>query len=406
MTMAVSAKRPRAESAGGATPADAEGQRLSKRARKALQKHGKTQVSAITKADRKASLQAEDMTRTRSAEAKASKAAKAANAGRQASTATRRDLDADRVTLPGGQVGPVMKKKARRGKGGGAVNAVPNPLKQQGNDGKPKAWTFKDAGKLSTAPRDNIEPSLAQVMGKPELTGPQVDPETGITSLPGGLQYLDVKAGSMDKQLPKEGKPLTVKYRGVVQPGEQASGKPLVPFAKGMLTWWLGSGDVIVGLDHGVRGMRPGGMRKLIVPPSMAYGEAGDGTEGKIPPNATLLFDIKLVRVGTKAEELQAEERLLERQNRQNAYRMVPKPSGRGMMPEMGHPSMDAGVISMPLPSELCKKGRNRTGVPKKISAWKEKRRRKTGKTQREEKNKRGSGGDFEKGYTKRGGGR
>eukprot|EP01043_Picozoa_sp_COSAG02_P066795 COSAG02_NODE_10512_length_1925_cov_1.208653_1_plen_402_part_00 len=396
----MSAKRQRDE--GGAPDAaasESSGQRLSKRARKAMQKHGKTQVSTLTKQERKASLQAEDMTRTRAADAKAAKAA------RKASIATVPDAKSSTATLPGGQIGPVMKKKAR-GKGGGAVNAVANPLKQQGSDGKPQAWTFKDRGKLNTAPRDNIEPSLNQVMGKPEITGPVTDPKTGITSLPGGLQYLDVKVGSADKQRPKDNKPLTIKYRGVVQKEEQASATSLLPFAKGMLTWWLGSGDVIVGLDHGVRGMRPGGMRKLIVPPSMAYGEAGDGTEGKIPPNATLLFDVKLVRVGTKAEELQAEEKALERQNRQNAHRMIAKPSGRGMMAEMGHPSEDKGVIAMPLPSELCKKGRNRSGVPKKISAWKEKRRRKTGKAASGEKNKRGSAGDFEKGYTRRGGGR
>jgi FKBP-type peptidyl-prolyl cis-trans isomerase len=391
----MSAKRQRDE--GGSPAAAAETQRLSKRARKALQKHGKTQVSTLTKQERKASLQTEDMTRTRAADAKAAR-----TAAKKTSTAT---ANSRPETLPGGQMGPVMKKKARRGKGGGAVNAVANPLKQQGSDGKPKAWTFKDRGKLSTAPRDNIEPSLNQVMGKPEITGPVTDPETGITSLPGGLQYLDVKAGSVHKQIPKDGKPLTIKYRGVVQQENQSS-KPVIPFAKGMLTWWLGSGDVIVGLDHGVRGMRAGGMRKLIVPPSMAYGEAGDGTDGKIPPNATLLFDVKLVRVGTKAEELQAEEKALERQNRQNAHRMISKPSGRGMMPEMGHPSQDTGVIAMPLPSELCKKGRNRSGVPKKISAWKEKRRRKTGKAASEQKNKRGGAGDFEKGYTRRGGGR
>lgn len=397
---AMSAKRQRDESGGGASPPATEAQRLSKRARKALQKHGKVQVSTITKADRKASLQAEDMTRTRAADARAAKAARKAAADQNAA----RDKTA---TLPGGQAGPVMKKKARRGKGGGAANAVSNPLKQQANkDGQPKAWTYKDFGKLNTAPRDNIEPSIDQIMGKSEVTGPQTDPETGITSLPGGLQYLDIKLGSTDKQRPKDGKPVTIKYRGVVQPAEHDGKKKLLPFAKGMLTWWLGSGDVIVGLDHGVRGMRSGGMRKIIVPPSMAYGDAGDGAEGKIPPNATLLFDVKLVRVGTKAEELQAEEKALERQNRENAHRMVPKPSGVGMMPEMGHPSMDEGVIAMPLPSELCKKGRNRSGVPKKISAWREKRRRKTGKASREEKNKRGSAGDFEKGYTRRGGGR
>ena len=385
----MSAKREREE--------PVESVRLSKRARKALQKHGQTQVSTVTKAERKASLQAEDMTRTRAADAKAARTAKKNAAGQGAAGPAQ-------PTLPNGALGPVMKKKARRGKGGGAANAVASALNPQGKD---KAWTFKDRGKINTAPHDDVEPSLQQATGQPELSGPETDPATGVTTLPGGLQYLDVKVGKVDKKKPKEGKPVTIKYRGVVQPRAQDDGKKaLLPFAKGMLTWWVGSGDVIAGIDHGVRGMRAGGMRKLIVPPSMAYGEAGDGTDGKIPANATLLFDVQLVRVGTKAEELQAEEKALERQNRQNAHHMVRKPSGRGMMPEMGQPSKDQGVISMPLPSELCKKGRNRSGVPKKVSAWKEKRRRKTGKAAKEEKNKRGSGGDFEKGYTKRGGGR
>ena len=126
----------------------------------------------------------------------------------------------------------------------------------------------------------------------------------------------------------------------------------------------------------------------------------GDGSEGRIPPNATLLFDVKLVRVGTKAEALQDEEAQLARQNKANAGALIRKESGRGMMAVMGQPSKDTGVIAMPLPSELCKKGRNRSGKPKQVSAWKEKRRRKTGK---EGKNIKGGAGDFEKGFTRRG---
>ena len=53
-------------------------------------------------------------------------------------------------------------------------------------------------------------------------------------------------------------------------------------------------GRVIQGWNRGLIGMRVGGKRKLIIPPTLGY---GDHQSGKIPPNSTLLFDIELVDV-------------------------------------------------------------------------------------------------------------
>jgi peptidylprolyl isomerase len=107
-------------------------------------------------------------------------------------------------------------------------------------------------------------------------------------ALPDGLKYVDLKIGKGPR--PTVGQTVRVHYVGTLMDGTKfdSSRDRGQPFE-----FPLGEGRVIPGWDEGVKTMRVGGRRKLIVPPALAYGEQGAGD--KIPPNATLIFDIELL---------------------------------------------------------------------------------------------------------------
>lgn len=96
------------------------------------------------------------------------------------------------------------------------------------------------------------------------------------------------------------GNVLTVNYKGWLYDASRADQKGALfdsSYASGRkpFTFTLGSGDVIEGWDRGLAGMQAGGLRRLVIPPSLGY---RDVRSGPIPPNATLIFEIELVTVG------------------------------------------------------------------------------------------------------------
>ncbi len=87
---------------------------------------------------------------------------------------------------------------------------------------------------------------------------------------------------------------LTVNYTGKLQDGtvfDSSVGKTPFQFT-------LGAGQVIPGWDQGLIGMKEGGTRVLVIPPSLGYGSQ---TVGPIPANSTLVFEVQLIKVQSPA---------------------------------------------------------------------------------------------------------
>jgi FKBP-type peptidyl-prolyl cis-trans isomerase len=108
---------------------------------------------------------------------------------------------------------------------------------------------------------------------------------------PNGLQYEDTVVGEGAEA--KAGQNVDVHYVGTFPDGRKFDssrdrGRPF--------SFRLGAGQVIKGWDEGVAGMKVGGKRQLVIPPELGYGSRGAGDV--IPPNATLHFEVELLKVG------------------------------------------------------------------------------------------------------------
>jgi FKBP-type peptidyl-prolyl cis-trans isomerase len=107
------------------------------------------------------------------------------------------------------------------------------------------------------------------------------------------LQIVDLTLGSGDEA--KMGDLVSIDYTGTLPDGtvfdsSRPRGKPL--------QFRLGASQVIKGFERGIVGMKPGGVRRLTIPPDLGYGKKG--APPQIPPNATLVFEVELVSVGSE----------------------------------------------------------------------------------------------------------
>ena len=123
----------------------------------------------------------------------------------------------------------------------------------------------------------------------PQGAGYYADRETdasGARVLFNGVQVVEVAPGRGGAATP--GQYISVRYVGTLENGTTR-------FDSGTMHFKLGVGKVIKGWDAGVAGMCVGGKRKLVCPPRTAYGKRGSMPD--IPPNATLRFDVELLKI-------------------------------------------------------------------------------------------------------------
>lgn len=126
-------------------------------------------------------------------------------------------------------------------------------------------------------------------------TAPSSTIETGASNIT-TLQVTDVVVGTGTEAT--NGRSVTVHYTGWLY-NETAANHHGTKFDSSRdrnqpYTFTLGIGQVIKGWDQGVLGMKVGGQRTLIIPPSLGYGALGSPP---IPGNATLVFDVELLNV-------------------------------------------------------------------------------------------------------------
>ena len=141
--------------------------------------------------------------------------------------------------------------------------------------------------------RDQIPPNatltfdveLVEVMPAPE---PSDVAEEDYETSESGLKYFDLEPGTGDP--PAAGDSVTLHFHGWLEDGTSLGGTQDGP----PVSFQIGGNQVFPGLEEGVSTMSIGGKRQLLIPPDLAFGEAGSAA---IPPNSTLILEVDLLNI-------------------------------------------------------------------------------------------------------------
>lgn len=134
----------------------------------------------------------------------------------------------------------------------------------------------------------------AKVEAKPEVikaVPKPVEAEPETVKFSNGLMYKDEVVGTVGVAA-RNGQRVSIRYQGMLSNGKIFDTN--MPRGQ-LLEFTIGAGEVINGMDMSMIGMKRGGKRRMIIPPKLGYGQAGAAPA--IPPNATLIFDVELVKL-------------------------------------------------------------------------------------------------------------
>jgi peptidylprolyl isomerase len=148
-------------------------------------------------------------------------------------------------------------------------------------------FVIMNPGADSTAPKTSQQQTCTDTQTEPSLPVPDIyKPDGAVTD----LQKTDLSEGSGPAA--KAGDCLIMKYYGTLASDGTKFDENFTDTTA--FAFKLGQGAVIQGWDQGVPGMKAGGMRRLVIPAALGYGDQG---QGSIPANSDLVFVIKLLRI-------------------------------------------------------------------------------------------------------------
>ncbi len=134
-------------------------------------------------------------------------------------------------------------------------------------------------------------PAVALALSAVALNGCGPSPTAPETGAPFSQKDLQLGTGADAVS----GKTLTANYTGWLYDSGKPEQKGLqfeTSVGGSALTFTLGAGQVIAGIERGVAGMKVGGVRRIVIPSSLGYGAV---RKGPIPPFATIVFEVELL---------------------------------------------------------------------------------------------------------------
>jgi peptidylprolyl isomerase len=154
----------------------------------------------------------------------------------------------------------------------------------------PSELAYGKQGVGPIPPNSNLKVLIELIEVKDHIVAELWDvDQTKLNTTESGLMYFIVDQGEGD--FATDGNVVTVHYSGFLKDGTKfdSSVERDEPF-----TFVIGNKQVIAGWDEGIKLLKRGGKVRLVIPPSLGY---GDITAGKIPPGSTLIFDVELLDV-------------------------------------------------------------------------------------------------------------